>query len=352
MDAISDLRAPFRARQANRKTLLYFCLSAAFPVYWASYFYIRFVSTGDTEILAGAASVAFFLFTGTGWLMAETWLQQLHQYADATLKMLGAVIVFCFIFLLVHADIQLHGKPAINLMLFWLPFIVLGCSIGIALQLFAGSITMKLRRAQAQATQSQSELQLLQSQISPHFLFNTLNNMYGIALTEHQKIPSLLLKLSDLLRYSVYEAKEPLVPLKHEIDYLKNYIDFEKIRIGDRLELICELEPVTDEQIKVAPMLLIVYIENAFKHAKNTTDQKILVQISLKTWNGVILFNIKNTYSQQQRKTFDKHSGLGLVNAKRRLEVLYPNQHVLHIEANNNIYNVNLQLKTNGPASV
>ena len=352
MSIISDFSVPANARQADRKTLLYFCLASAFPVYWASYFYIRFVTSGDTEILAGAASIALFLFTGTGWLMAETWLQQLHQYADATLKTLGAIVVFCFIFLLVHADIQMHGKPAINLLLFWLPFIVLGCSIGIALQLFAGSIAMKLRRAQAQATQSQSELQLLQSQVSPHFLFNTLNNMYGIALTEHQKIPPLLLKLSDLLRYSVYEAKEPLVPLKHEIDYLNNYIEFEKIRIGDRLELNCHLESVTDERIKITPMLLIVYIENAFKHAKNTTDQKIFIDISLKTWNSVILFAIKNSYSPQQRKIFDKHSGLGLANAKRRLEVLYHNQHNLNIEVNNNFYTVNLQLKANDPASI
>ncbi len=352
MNIISEFSVPAFVRQANRKTLLYFCLAAAFPVYWASYFYIRFVTNGDTEILAGAAAVAFFMFTGAGWLMAETWLQQLHQHADATLKMLGAIVIFCFIFLLVHADIQLHGKPAINLLLFWLPFIVLGCTIGIALQLFAGSIAMKLRRAQAQATQSQSELQLLQSQISPHFLFNTLNNMYGIALTEHQKIPPLLLKLSDLLRYSVYEAKERLVPLMHEIDYLINYIEFEKIRVGDRLELNCQLEAVTDERIRIAPMLLIVYVENAFKHAKNTTEQKIFIDISLKTWNGVILFSIKNSYSPQQRKIFDKHSGLGLANAKRRLEVLYPNQQTLNIEANDKIYAVTLQLKANESASI
>jgi LytS/YehU family sensor histidine kinase len=210
---------------------------------------------------------------------------------------------------------------------------------------------MKLRRAQAQATQSQSELQLLQSQISPHFLFNTLNNLYGIALTEHQKIPPLLLKLSDLLRYSVYEAKESLVPLKHEIDYLKNYIDFEKIRIGDRLDLACQLELVTDERVKIAPMLLIVYIENAFKHAKNTTDQKIFIDLSLKTWNGVILFSIKNSYSPKQHKLFDKHSGLGLTNAKRRLEVLYPSQHTLNIDSDDKTYTVNLQLKAYEPAA-
>jgi LytS/YehU family sensor histidine kinase len=171
--------------------------------------------------------------------------------------------------------------------------------------------------------------------------------LYGLSITQHEKIPALLLKLSSLLRYSVYDVKDLFVPLKSEIDYISNYIDFEKIRIGDRLVLNSSFVPVTSEEIKIAPMLLITFIENAFKHSKNTVDKEIFVDIDLRIWNDRILFSVKNSYNRDEnlQPGLKKDSGIGLVNAKKRLDLLYANEHELREEEKDGFYCVMLLLK-------
>ena len=189
-------------------------------------------------------------------------------------------------------------------------------------------------------------MHLLQSQLSPHFLFNTLNNLYGISISHSEKIPTLLLKLSELLRYSVYDAKETFVSLNDEIKYLNNYVDFEKIRIGERLQLNLDIEDLPAREIKIAPMLLIVFVENAFKHSKNTTDIKIFVEIAIKIWGNSILISISNSKSpvEKDKDMEAKHSGLGLANVRKRLELLYPNGYDLKIEEGKELYSIMLRL--------
>jgi len=219
---------------------------------------------------------------------------------------------------------------------------------GILVKMVRMSIQSQLQEAQSIAEHTRSELGILQSQLSPHFLFNTLNNLYGISISQHEKIPPLLLKLSDLLRYSVYESKELLVPLKDEITYIRNYIEFEKLRIGERLTLNTDLDSVADHQVKIAPMLFIVFIENAFKHSKNTPEEKIFIDISLRVNNDSVLFSVKNSY----HKAIDNHniqlknSGLGLENVTKRLELQYPHKYILKTEDDGEIYSINLELKT------
>ena len=179
----------------------------------------------------------------------------------------------------------------------------------------------QLTAAKSLAAHSESELQLLQSQISPHFLFNTLNNMYGLSITQHEKIPVLLLKLSDLLRYSVYDARKSYVPVKDELAYINNYIEFEKMRIGERLALTTDFEDFTSSDARIAPMLLIVFIENAFKHSKNSTNERIFVHISLKTWGNRLLFTCVNSYGDANSDIETEHGGLGLDNTQKRLEL-------------------------------
>jgi LytS/YehU family sensor histidine kinase len=171
--------------------------------------------------------------------------------------------------------------------------------------------------------------------------------MYGLSITQHEKIPSLLLKLSELLRYSVYDATEIFVPLKDELAYINNYIEFEKIRIGDRLVLTTDLEEIPNGDVKIAPMLLIVFIENAFKHSKNTAEDKIFIDIKLKTWGNSILFSVKNSYSKPQEESAitNKNSGFGLVSVSKRLELLYEKEHELNVQSEEGFYEVMLQLK-------
>jgi LytS/YehU family sensor histidine kinase len=194
-------------------------------------------------------------------------------------------------------------------------------------------IKTNIRSAQTALAQSKTELQLIQAQISPHFLFNTLNNLYGLSLTEHQKVPGLLLRLSELLRYSVYDAKEVFVPLNDEVNYLKNYIEFEKIRLGGRLSLTVDMPNGIDKSVTIAPMLLIVFVENAFKHSKNNEDEKIFIHIELKLVNNSIFFSVKNSCSEQNMlsESSKTHSGFGLESVKKRLDLLYSNQYELKV---------------------
>ncbi len=236
----------------------------------------------------------------------------------------------------------------LNLLMYWIPFLAVSVLTGILIKFIRFMSQNELKEAQTSAANSQSELHLLQSQLSPHFLFNTLNNLYGLSITQHEKIPPLLLRLSDLLRYSVYESNQSFVPLKEELAYIENYIEFEKIRIGDRLVLKTEIEKIDSTNIKIAPMLLIVFIENAFKHSKNTAEENIFIDISLKTWSNYILFSIKNSHNKtavEEGTTINKNSGFGLANVKKRLELLYPNEAELNIEEDEITYDVNLRLK-------
>ncbi|MCW3119301.1 MAG: hypothetical protein JWM28_3383, partial [Chitinophagaceae bacterium] len=195
--------------------------------------------------------------------------------------------------------------------------------------------------------QKQSELELLRSQLSPHFLFNTLNNLYGLSITQPGKIPFLIVKLSDLLRYSVYDTKQTFVPIANEIAYILNYIELEKIRMGDRLQLVMDIDRCENSDRVVPPMLLIVFIENAFKHSKNSYNQLVKINMLLKVNEATILFMIDNTCGEEisRNQYLENNTGVGLSNAIRRLELLYPGEYTFKNYRADNLYHVMLELK-------
>jgi len=227
-----------------------------------------------------------------------------------------------------------------------LPFYATGIATGVLLKLVRYSVQKEVIDAQAATMQKESELNLLQSQLSPHFLFNTLNNIYAASIDEHEKVPGLLLKLSELLRYSVYDTKKTFVPLKDELDYIKNYIDFEQMRIADRLELKMNIDAGKNNGINIAPMVLVVFIENAFKHSKNTLNEKIYIELALIVNRNIIQFMVKNSYSVFVEATAvtAESSGFGLANTVKRLQLLYGSDYVLQQTADSGWYTVRLQL--------
>ncbi len=337
--------APIK-RKSDFRSYLLICVFACIPVYWAALFYIEAVTNREDEPLAVAASIWFFGFFYIGWYLSEMWAPKNKRLPDLIFMMLAAVILANVIWLFYHADRPYH-RQGINLLLFWMPFMVLSLAAGIFLRLIRLNIRNQVQQANVSAAQSRSELHLLQSQLSPHFLFNTLNNLYGLSISQHEKLPTLLLKLSELLRYSVYDAKELFVPLKSELSYINNYIDFEKIRIGDRLALTTSIEAVLDDRFTVAPMLFIVFIENAFKHSKNTIEKEVFIDIALKTWGDSILFSVKNSYCERNDENSEVRTdnGLGLVNVRKRLQLLYAGNYDLKVEHKDGFYSVMLQLK-------
>ncbi|SDF80934.1 GHKL domain-containing protein [Dyadobacter soli] len=330
------------------QTGIYVVLTAAacVPVFFGIDAYLNMIGTAHDEAVAVAATLVLFGCIFTGRHLATIWSARQREIPKDVLNGLAITIAVCFVWLFIHADFELDDFRGLNLLLYWTPFLTIGLCMGALVKLFRMSTRKELEAAKTQAAQSQSELHLLQSQLSPHFLFNTLNNMYGLSITQHEKIPALILKLSDLLRYSVYEANETYVPLKDELAYIHNYIDFEQLRIGDRLELKTDIENLASKDIRIAPMLLIVFIENAFKHSKNTSEPTVFIEIRVKVWGNSILFYLKNSHNRTatNEQTVEKHSGFGLANVKKRLQLLYPNQHDLTIENEENHYTVNLRL--------
>jgi sensor histidine kinase YesM len=255
------------------------------------------------------------------WLCQRWYLQHKpFHFSMYTVLMLMAMIIVWPLFAKKIFDAP---EDIIDFSVTTLPFFIIAFIMGIIIKLTRTSIKKQLHDAELRAEQKQSELNLLQSQLSPHFLFNTLNNLYGIAITQHERMPPLLLKLSDLLRYSVYETKKPFVTLQEELEYIDNYISFEKLRLSDRLVLHSDLN-TENGNVKIAPMVLIVFIENAFKHAQNTLDEKIYVNIMLKITDDQILFYVENSHNETKKyNTLHHTSGLGLANTKKRLNLLY-----------------------------
>lgn len=214
----------------------------------------------------------------------------------------------------------------------------------ILLSLFLGS-ALKIARDSFYRRQQEknAELKLLKAQLNPHFLFNTLNNLYGLSVIKSDKLPNLMLKLSDLLRYSLYDTKEVFVPIEKEISYLENYISLEKIRLEEtEISFLKE----GDFSVKtIAPMLLIVFVENAFKHLGGENSS---VKINIKLQKGTLHFLCKNSIDENvslERNLEEGKSGIGMKNAEKRLELLYPNKHNLIIEKEKGFFSVNLTIK-------
>lgn len=321
-----------------KKILIYtgIFILAAFSLFFFLLFYLE-AALDDRDGLAAMVFAAWFL----GNVFIGRYFGKFLPWRRSVLIQLS-VLALCCVFLMGLVGLVPFTFPlSFRIILFAIPFLCLGVLAGMLVKLIRSNIERQLREARAATAQSRSELQLLQSQLSPHFLFNTLNNLYGISITQQEKVPGLLLKLADLLRYAVYDTKEMFVPVEDEIAYINNYIDFEKIRIGSRLVLNAA---INGEGIKIAPMLLIVFIENAFKHAKNSADERIFIDILLKVEDSRLLFNIRN--SKGVAEDACKSSGLGLVNVKKRLELLYPEQYQLEIQATEAFYEVTLKLET------
>ncbi|WP_428741073.1 sensor histidine kinase [Tenacibaculum sp.] len=192
-----------------------------------------------------------------------------------------------------------------------------------------------------ESKKSKAELALLKSQINPHFFFNTLNNLYGLTVEKSDDAPNVVLKLSDMMRYTIYKGNEEEVFLKDEIDYLNNYIELHKIRYNKFVEITfnhsCELD------CKVAPLLFIIPLENAFKHGVECLTEGAYIHIDLKTNKGVIYFSIENNF--EAPKTTHT-GGIGLENLKQRLKLLYPNSHNIQIETKNSNYKLTIEIKT------
>jgi len=189
---------------------------------------------------------------------------------------------------------------------------------------------------------SESELKFLKTQINPHFLFNNLNNLYAYALENSPQTPKIILQLSSLLRYMLYEGAKPQVPLVKEIKYLQDFVALQELQIDDRGTVSFEVKGTMDNQI-IAPLILVVFIENCFKHSTSSQAEGIHINIAIEIVADKLYLYCSNTYSLEQNND-NIAKGIGLKNVQARLQLLYPQRHSLVIRDQNNLYEVNLEL--------
>lgn len=209
---------------------------------------------------------------------------------------------------------------------------------------FAWDALGKQREVDALKTAvKESELQFLKSQINPHFLFNNLNNLYSYAIEQSPKTPEIILELSGVLRYMLYECQEDYVALPKEVEQLENFINLSEMQIEERGTVNFSSQNI-QLGYEIAPLILVVFIENAFKHSTASQADNISIDVNLKLLDGGRLEFVCENSFQPQSNTESLSHGIGLENVKKRLELIYPNAHELNIQNNNNVYKVRLTI--------
>jgi two-component system LytT family sensor kinase len=202
---------------------------------------------------------------------------------------------------------------------------------------------VNIQMQEIESEKVRSELQALKAQINPHFLFNTLNNIYSHSLEKSDKTPEMILKLSDLMSYILYECHDERVPISNEINFIKNYIDLEKLRYEDQLMVDFNIEEQDNSQT-IVPLLLIPFIENAFKHVGSTLKQKPYVKVIITVNSNQIQLKLINSVNTGVTKKETKSGGIGIENVRKRLELLYPKRYNLSITNTENEFCVELKL--------
>jgi len=189
----------------------------------------------------------------------------------------------------------------------------------------------------------QSELSLLKNQINPHFLFNTLNNIDSLIKSNPPKASKTLVQLSDMMRYMIYDTNTDTIPLKQELNYIENYLKLQNLQYPN--DKLVDYTVTGDiDNIRIAPMLFIPFIENAFKHCTDK-EKENAIRLSFEIINRTIIFTSVNISDKEQVISKDKSSGVGLEIVKRRLELRYPQMHTLVIKEENNLFCISLKIK-------
>ncbi len=197
------------------------------------------------------------------------------------------------------------------------------------------------RNLQVEKEKLTMEMEMLKAQVHPHFLFNTLNNLYSLTLTQSDKAPVVVTHLADLLRYMLYQCNDKEVPLSKEIEVLKKYVELEKLRYGDRMEVSFSCSGNT-QNLVIAPLLLLPFVENSFKHGMSEALDQCWINIHLHAEEGRLLFNLSNSCNQDHPAAIA--GGIGLENIKKRLALLYPEKYQLDIQKEEEMYIVRLEL--------
>ena len=266
------------------------------------------------------------------------------KYTFYTFSIIGSFTLYVMIYWGIKISFrQIDQSFDFRKHLFFCTFIflfILACSL--AFKTIRDKIIADSLAQEKQNEFLKTELSLLRSQVSPHFMFNVLNNMVALARKQSDLLEPSLIKLSSLMRYMLYEADEEKVSLEKETEYLQSYIDLQQQRFSKKIIINANMHPA-DKLYDIEPMLLIPFVENAFKHGTGMIEQA-QIDIDLTAENNQLKFTVTNKYNPSSVEIKDKGSGIGLANVQRRLNLLYPHHHTLSINRNEGRFIVLLQI--------
>lgn len=325
----------------NREFRVLFC-NTCLPLVFLYLLILLLLSLTDSRLIIFIAVATPILLY---WVYLTFWFFPLSDQL-LTLRMMVlrlfpvAAILSIFCLLLINA-----GLYGLWVMPFFCVFLIVFVTPGSwLLYNQRGKQIRQLKYLETKVTKSDADLKFLRSQINPHFLFNALNTLYGVALMEKsENTADGIQKLGDMMRFMLHENNQELIPLEKEVTYLQNYIEFQKLRTRSSVDIVISHDLDIDECKKlIAPMLLVPFVENAFKHGISSL-RKSWVTASLECTETTIVFKVNNSMHPQQEFDYDKHqSGIGLENVRQRLGLIYPGNHVLEIRSDNVEFSVTL----------
>lgn len=217
-------------------------------------------------------------------------------------------------------------------------------STGVGAKIMTDYIRAQRRLSEISKEKAEAELKFLKSQINPHFLFNSINSIYFLIDKNNPLARQTLLQFSQLLRYQLYDCNGETIPVEKEMNYLRDYVELQQLR-RDRS---CEVKLRLDDSVKdfkVVPLLMIPFVENAFKHISHFSHRRNIIEISANRENGSFHLQVKNSKEQKNPGAMNDAGGIGLANVKRRLELLYPGMHRLDIRDEGEEFSIHLELK-------
>jgi len=323
-------------------------------VFWIiAFVFLISMSYGKSNIsyaiITEAVNILFYLFIvyfNLYYLIPNYLHKEKYLIYIGTILLLSIVITpikLVILYLLYSGMPDIQASIVLNRNLYFIvSFIVIACST--IWQIIIDWLNSERDRKELQTKNMQSELKFLKSQINPHFLFNTLNNLYALTLKKSDQAPDIVLKLSEIMRYMLYECNEKRVYLRNELNYIQNYLDLEKLRQGQKIAINFTIKGNPD-QLMVAPLIFTPFLENSFKHGLSNALNQGFVNIFMEIKDENILFLIENSKSEKMPKKHHSISGgIGLVNVKQRLELIYPNQYELIIDDSPLVYSVTLKI--------
>ncbi len=299
-----------------------------------------FQSLGYVNFLTSLLWVAAF-YLNAYWLTPKLFSQKKYvAYIGSLILLFGFILAgHAFFFVDVFSLHPFSVRRASGFIL-WTFLLVIPVST--TWRLVRDRIDADKMAAERQAENLKTELSFLRSQINPHFIFNILNNLVALERMKSPELGPTILKLSALMQYMLYETGEDKVQLSMEVEYLQSYIDLQRQRFGKNLPIFVSMDE-PEGVYEIEPMLLIPFVENAFKHGAGMIDQRA-IHVDLHVKDGVLYFGVKNKYDADSREIKDKGSGIGLTNVKRRLILLYPSGHSLRITQDQGWFAVLLKL--------